>query len=123
MKIPDDCQLLTLGMKFVRLVFENKFSELKSCIKPDTCESQIEKIIANDSYRSMMANLNTIHALVKEEQNPRLFLLFNVGQTDLFSHILFCTRDPSGVLKFIFGLMELLYINVFKVRIFLSTMS
>ena len=98
MKTPLDCQLLKLGMDFVRFA---KFNDLPKCFEligaddgsdNDGCRSKAGILVGCENYRSLTENLSSIHALVDD---VKVRLEFHKNERENVCLTLICFAVPG----------------------------
>ena len=112
MKTPLDCQLLSLGLKFVRSIIENDWNSISELIgaENEDCFKAAKGLIENDVIRSLMENFCTLHAMVEDKNHPKILLEFFKTENEKFSQTLICTQVNE----------ESVVIQVYSLKKFLS---
>ena len=91
MKTPLDCQLLSLGLQFVQAM---KAKDLSS-IPCENCHENFKILMENEVYNSLLDNFCTIHAIVTDENQPKVLLQFSKNENDKISQTLICSKDAE----------------------------
>ena len=76
MKVPLDCKLLRLGMKYVTARANGNFEEVSQCLANSDLKSQLKPLTEEPKCQQMMKNVNFIHAYIENLSKPRLILKF-----------------------------------------------
>ena len=93
MKTPLDCQLLKLGLDFVRSAKQN---ELQSCLElicDDDCKRKAGILVASENYRSLLENFSFIHADVEA---VKVRVKFGKDERQTFCQTLLCRSAPDA---------------------------
>jgi hypothetical protein len=90
MKTPIDCQLLNLGISFVAGMKANDFDSVSKLIANEDCLKTAKSLIENATYKSLLQNFCTIHAIVEDINQPKVFLQFLKNEKEKFSQTLIC---------------------------------
>ena len=94
MKTPLDCQLLSLGLKFVQGVKDNELGSIP-CDK--NCQDIVKDLMRNEMYKTLIENFCTIHAIVTDENQPKILLQFSKNENEKFSQTLVCSKKDDSL--------------------------
>jgi hypothetical protein len=97
MKTPIDCQLLNLGMSFVAGMKANDFDSVSKLIANEDCLKTAKSLIENATYKSLLQNFCTIHAIVEDIDQPKVFLQFLKSEKEKFSQTLICFIKEDAI--------------------------
>ncbi len=94
MKTPLDCQLLSLGLKFVRSIKENDWSSISQLIGAgnENCMKAGKGLVENDVIRSLMENFCTLHAMVEDKNESKILLQFCKNENEKITLTLICSK-------------------------------
>jgi hypothetical protein len=102
MKTPVDCQLLMLGLDFVRAI---RGGDLEKALELTGSEDGRKKagiLVANENYRSLMENFSFLHAVVDDAKRPEVKLQFLETGNESFSQTLICSAiDKDEPIKIV----------------------
>ena len=97
MKTPLDCQLLTLGLEFVRSLNQNNLEKcFELIIDNDLCRAKAEILVRNGNFRSLTENFTTLHAQVSGV--PKVLIQFLTAEEQLFDLTLICSTTNGSIL-------------------------
>jgi hypothetical protein len=88
MKTPLDCQLLSMGIKFVQAMKDKNLGSIPC----EDCQETVQTLMENEVYKSLLENLCTMHAIVTDENQPKIFLQFYKNEKEKFCQTLICSR-------------------------------
>jgi hypothetical protein len=102
MKTPVDCQLLMLGLDFVRVIRGGDLDKALELTGSEDGRKKAGILVANENYRSLMENFSFLHAVVDDAKRPEVKLRFLETGNEPFSQTLICSAiDKDEAIKIV----------------------
>ncbi len=102
MKTPVDCQLLMLGLDFVRAIRGGDLDKTLELTGSEDGRRKAGILVATENYRSLMENFSFLHAVVDDAKRPEVKLQFLETGNEPFSQTLICSAiDKDEPIKIV----------------------